>query len=376
MIIVFALIMFNIMSSVATAATGSGVTQGEFVSRLIAAFRWGGGVVEPAEIDYLNILSGKRYIKFEAENYYNIKSDNVTLRTYNLYGKFSGTGWVSGLGVPTMAHFKINVPLEGEYVLIVAAKGDGQVWEIGNKSFIVNSGGTFREIEAGKIYLNAGSHELSVQIPQEGGIDYFIFNAPPLLPVEPLNGWKFDAPLRMHELAEVVAVILGLEESLQLDSKNYISVAELSPYSSSVVKTSADYLGTFYGKQWLRAGNKGATIELPVNILASGFYKLRLRILGGAIKVDFADKSQTFSGKPFFEWVDIGGFRLRKGTEVMHLELPPGGGVDVIEVIGNVATPAAYMAITGLTGDPEKLVKPAELDSVISSLSSRFKGRR
>jgi hypothetical protein len=371
-----AIILIFISVAPTMAASANGVTQGEFVARLVSAMKWEGGRTELKEPDYLTILSGKRTFKYEAEETYDAKGDSVSVRTYNLFGPFSGIGWVSGISVATPVHMTIFLPLEGEYTLIAASKGDGQVWQIGEKSFTVNAGGGFREVEAGKLFLKAGTHKVVLQLPPEGAVDYMILKAPPLQPIEPLSGWKFDAPLRMHQLAEVETAMLALEASLPATKPRLIEAAGLKVLPSSVTPTTVSYLGEFFAKKWLRAGINGTDVDIPVEIPEPGFYSLRLHSLGKDIKVSFSDTTISIPGQPYMVWADLGGFRLRKGVHTLHVSIPPGGGIDVLELSARVSAATAYMSASGLKGDPEKIVSNSELDGIISSIVTRFTGRK
>lgn len=67
------------------------ITHGEFVTDLVTAMGWDAGLpIKPREKDYLVILSGKRFFKFEAEKYYAAQTDNVSVRNYALLGLFPG----------------------------------------------------------------------------------------------------------------------------------------------------------------------------------------------------------------------------------------------------------------------------------------------
>lgn len=72
-------------------------TQKNLAHMIVNQFGWGDGLPkEPVDRDYLVILNGRRTFRFEAENAYNPTTDRVTLAEYNLYGPFSGKGWLLG----------------------------------------------------------------------------------------------------------------------------------------------------------------------------------------------------------------------------------------------------------------------------------------
>jgi len=356
------------------------VKQEEFAADLVTALGWEAGLPEkPRDKDYLAILSGKRVFRFEAEDVYDVKNDNVSVRNYSLYGSFTGRGWVSGVAVPTIAHFKVFIPLEGSYNLIGAAKGDGQKWQAGGKEFTVSTGGKLSEAVAGAIPLKAGVQELNVVIPPDGGVDYFVLEGLPLPPVEPVGGWHMQNVLKMGELAEITAALLDLEKQLPddpTDSTKTLSAADVTQLPPTVKTTTIGYLGKFIAKQWVRADYRGAQLEIPFSVENSAVYGLKIRLLGKELTAELDGRKIIRPAKPYLDWVDLGYFRLERGTHKLLVELTTNGGIDVVQLTGKKSSPAEYMAVCGMKGDPEAPVKRPELDKILASLVERFKGRK
>lgn len=356
------------------------VTQGEFAARLAAALGWQAGLPEePKEQDYLAILSGKRSYRFEAEETYNANTDNVTLRSYNIYGPFSGQGWLSGVAQVTEAHFTVFIPREGDYAFKVAAKGDGQKWSLAGREFTVSTNGALREAVAGTVHLQPGRHAITAVIPPEGGVDYLAFEAPPLAAIEPLGGWRFAAPLKMGDVAEVASALLGLEHQLPDDpaaGPALVSAAEAALLPPSAQVTRIDYLGTFLSRVWVRADSHGARLEIPLQIKSPGAYSIRVRFLGDVLNGEFAGEKLNKPGKPYLDWVDLGLHRLAAGEQKLIVQLPPFGGIDVVEVRRKKSAPADYLVLAGFTGDPAAAVDRAALDRLVPSLAGRFQSRK
>lgn len=357
---------------------GEFITHGEFVADLVTSLGWEGGLPpEPKERDYLAILSGNRRFKFEAENVYAAKNDNVTVLKYELYGPFSGSGWLSGIAVPTTAHFKIFLPIDGTYTLTVAAKGDGQKWQLGGKEFTVSTGSRITQTKAGSVELPAGTVEINVVIPPEGAVDYFLVEAPALREIKPVKGWDSKSVLKRGELAEVTAILLDLDHNLPDDGKPLvISVADTEGLPASVRRTDISYLGKPLSQKWVRADFRGAQLDVPLKITSSGLYRFRMRALGDIVSVGIDNTNVVVSGKPYLEWVDLGNFRLDEGTHRIRPTLTSGQGIDVIEVVRKKASAADYMAICDLQGEPGSSVKRSEQDKILAALAEKFKERR
>ncbi len=356
------------------------VTQGEFAADLITTFGWEAGLPEkPKDKDYLAILSGKRVFRFEAEDVYNVKKDNVSVRNYSLYGPFTGSGWVNGIGEPTTAHFKVFIPLEGTYTLTVDAKGDGQKWQAGGKEFTVSTGKKLGEAVAGEVPLKAGMQEINVVMPPDGGVDYFVLEALPLTPVEPVGGWRMKEVLKMGALAEVTAALLDLEKALPDDpaiGSKTLTAEDIPQLPPNVKTTTIGYLGKPVAKEWVRADYRGAQLEIPFSLEHSAVYDLKIRALGKALIVELDGRKIAGPAKPYLDWVDMGSYRLESGAHKLLIELTTNGGMDVVQLTGKKASPADYMALCGLKGAPETPVKPTDTDKILASLAERFKGRK
>lgn len=334
---------------------------------------------QPVEKDYLQILGGNRTFKFEAENTFDQQSDPVAVRDFPLYGAFSGKGWVHAATNPVAVHFKVFIPITGKYTLKVTARGDNQLWSVAGKAFKQSYGDNFSTSDLGEVFIPAGELEFNAVIQPAGAIDTFTFTAPAFAPVEPLAGWNPAKPLTAAPLNETVAALLGLEPLLPVDSSyktKVIEAASLPDLSARVHLTDKQIYGKPVAAQWVRAFQAVATLSIPLEIEASSVYAVRLRALGTALTAGFGQRMVTVAAKPFLDWIDLGTFRLPKGMNTLTVELPPMGGIDVIEVTKKLSTPADYAAIakTGLQG--ETPLKPAELEAVFKSLKEQFKERK
>lgn len=367
--------------SLAEPASADVVTQGEFAATLVQELGWQEGLpAEPKTADYLAVLSGKRVFRFEAEDVYNPQGDSVTLRDYPLHGPFTGTGWLSGTTVPTTVRFTVFLPRGGEYLLKVVSRGDGQRWLAGGKELTVSTGGSLREAEAGTVILKGGGQEISVLLPPEGGVDAFMLHASGDHPaIEPLDGWRSDAPLTWGNYAEAVAVALDLEKGFAVApaKPQIVAFQSIKTLPPSTVATSADYLGVHIAPTWVRAGVQGASIDLPLNVAVSGVYGVRVRLLGSRLITDFNGKRSEWNGKPYFNWYDLGVSRLTKGTHPLKVQLPPLGGADVAELAARASSPADYLTALGLGNKkPTASVPRAEFEAQFRKDLSRIRPSR
>jgi hypothetical protein len=358
----------------------SAVSQGEFAARLIKAFQWDKGLPDkPKESDYLAILDGRRLFRFEAEDHYNKKRDNVSVRTYPMFGPFSGSGWVSGISTPTMVHLSVFIPLEGEYTLTVVAKGDDQLWTVNGQTMTVNSGPAFGDKVAGKVRLPAGAQEITVQLPPEGAVDRITLSASPLKTVAPLGGWRFKEPMTLGDVAKIAVTLLNLEESLPADSTAKpvtIAAFESSDIPKSASLSAVKYHGKFSAKQWVRAGYEKITLGIPVAIDQEAVYGISVRFYGKKLSALVDDLPVTRDGKQQFTLLDLGLYNLAAGNHKLTLELAPGNGVDIIQLERKKSTPADFMVLAGVKGEAGAPVEPADVDALLATLVARFSVRK
>lgn len=369
-----------IKEPVKTAKTAASITQGEFARRVVKLLGWEKGLPkEPKDRDYLLIMEGKRSFKFEAENAYNRKTDDVAVRKYELFGPFSGISWLGGISTPTTVHFKVFIPISGEYRLSAAAKGKGQRWKIGGKEFTVNSGDRLTVTDVATVALKAGETEFEMELPPEGGVDYLLFSAPDLTPIEPLDGWRFSSPLTKGDLAAIVASLLGWEDRLPVDAKSGVTTilgTDLQGLPPTVTATDTGYYGKFTAQRWLRAGNTGAELDVPFTVSRTGVYGLKLRYMGALLKASLDGTALDRDAKGILDWINLGPQRLSEGKHLLHVSLPSYGGLDALVIEPRQSSPADYMALVGLKGEPADVVTPAEAEKIETQLVERFTGRK
>ncbi len=368
------------LSSAAEPKGDAPVKQAELAKRLVDLFGWSEGLPEnPQEKDYKVILGGQRRFRFEAEETYDRFYDAVSVRDYNLFGPFTGKGWLHGTTVQAAVHFKVFIPVAGKYTLTAVTKGDGQLWSVAGRAFKVNAGETMKETVIGQAFITAGTLEFNAVIPPGGAIDAIEFSAPALAPLEPLTGWNFAANLTGGQLAEVAAPLLGTEALLPEDltvTHRILPAAGVTPLPEAFFLTDSQVLGKPLADKWVRAGQVAAQLSMPVETDAAGVYQVRVRFVGSTLTAGFGDRTITVPGKPYLDWVECGVFRLAKGTNRLSLRIPPSGGVDSVEIIRRKSSPADYVAVTKLGKGVDEPVSSAELDKLLKSLQEKFRERQ
>ena len=357
-------------------------TQKDFARMIVSQFGWADGLPkDPADRDYYVILGGKRTFRYEAENAYNPKTDRVTIRDFNLYGPFTGKGWMLGISQPTTANFTMLVPISGEYTLKGVVRGTGFVWRVGGKEFTGGSADKkFKTVDFGTIALKAGITQASTILPVEGGIDSFSLVANDYRAIQPFAGWRFREPLTAVRLAEVGVSMMDLYQRLPEDHRNPVKPIEVSEAALSpknVLATEEAFFGPFKSRTWLRATYRGTTLQIPIKIAESGFYIVQARVMGDSISGDVNGTPYSVTGSPVLGvLVDLGLFRLESGDNMVTLKLPPMGGIDTIELTQKDASSVEFMKLGEITGDPDRVVKADEALAYIKTIGEKYPVRK
>lgn len=356
-------------------------TQKLFVQRLFQHLSWNQGLTkEPADRDYLQILGGKRTFRYEAENAFNENADRVSVRNFSLYGPFTGKGWLLGVSDTTEVEFAALVPISGEYTLNAVIKGNGFIWNIGDRQYRADSkSDIFRGVDIGKIILKAGVLKIRVSIPPEGAIDSFSLSAPDYAPIQPVAGWRFKEPLTAGQLAEIVVSMSGRHEQLQNaedKTPRRVSVFESAVIPSSAVATGIEEFGKFTSREWVRSDYRGASIQVPVKNAVAGFYGITANVMGGRITGSVNETPFEALAKPYFDTVRLGLFRLESGDNLITINLPPMGGIDTLELGMKNMSSDSFLAVSGIKGPAERLISAEEAESVIKSVTGSYPVRR
>jgi len=356
-------------------------TQKDLAQMIVTRFGWSDGLPkEPADRDYLIILGGRRTFRYEAETAYNPKTDNVTVAQYNLYGQFSGKGWLLGVSERTVANFTVQLPIGGVYALKAVVKGDGYVWNVDGKEYKAGStAGAFKEITVGTVPVKPGVTTIKVSIPPQGGIDSFSFSAPDYPPVQPFAGWRFKEHLTAARLAEVGVSMMNAYDKLpevQKDVPATLAAVDAALPTQNAAPTKISYLGAFSSQAWLRADFRGAAIQIPLKVSETGIYGLRARVLGQRVDGDVNGNAFVATGKPYLDVIELGLFRLDSGENMLTLKLPPMGGIDVIEFTRRGTSSGDFMNLAGLSGAPDRVVSADEARIFINRINEKYRVRK
>jgi hypothetical protein len=304
---------------------------------------------EPNSEDYLNILSGKRNLRFEAEAV-RAGADRVSILAFRNFGAFSGTGWLLGTSQPSKVHLRFVLPLGGHYLLSLTVGRAGHAIQVGEQHFTADGDErSFRKVEVGKLNLMAGPQEIVVTLPPGGALDCIDLTAANLPAIAPEGGWRPDSPLSWKTLVLTALQALGLEKELPRSDRSLSVEAEILTDIGGARVVEDAHLGQPSGGRWLRTVMQPAQVRVPLDILQSGFYDLELTVLGENLEVQIAGQQQiSVAGQPYLTTVNIPPVFLAKGAHHLEVNLPPGGGFDRVVLKARQSDLTAMAAVLGL----------------------------
>lgn len=174
-------------------------------------------------------------------------------------------------------------------------------------------------------------------------------------------------PITQGEWAVYLARGLGLEKEMPPGSSTdkYISILGNKGYrriegedfheaSSSLGKEESTEFGSTSRKQWLRAGEESGTVRYKFEVPVHRRYTIRARSRGGSQFWTVDDRgSVMLSPDDTFEWKEVGEFNFKPGEHEVTVSIPPGGGLDLFELLTENASaiepPGGFQPLTPLT---------------------------
>jgi len=345
------------------------LTQRNWMVTLVDTIGWSYGLPdEPQDPDYINILTGNREFRFEAEDIYAKDEDNVSVMSFQNFGTYSGSGWLHGARKPTAVHLRFTLPLKGEYQIQAHLRQAGHQFSVGDTVTTVDAKPSFTLVTVGNFQLHAGAQEIIVTLPPGGSLDYITLKAPNLATITPNDGWQPEEALTWEVIQTTLLQLLDLAELFPSSPTSLTFEAEALAQDEIKV-VSIPHLGHPSGGKWLRTGPLPAEAKFPVKLTESGFYDLSLRVMGTPIDISVGDHQQiSLEAKPYLDDYTFKSLFFFAGDNNITLTLPPGGGVDQLVLTGRQIDANLLETLFGL--DQQKEPGTRDLDTLTSLLAA------
>jgi hypothetical protein len=345
------------------------LTQRDWMISLVDATGWSYGLPdEPQDPDYINILTGNREFRFEAEDIYAAREDNVSLMSFRNFGTFSGSGWLHGSRVATDVHLRFTLPADGTYQLQAHLRKKGHRFNVGETTTTVDAEATFTKVDVGQFQMQAGLQEIVLTLPPGGSVDYINLKADNHVAITPDGGWQPDEALTWETVQTTMLQLLQLAEVFPASQESlFFEAEELTENNLKIV--TIPHLGRPSGGKWLRAGPLPATISFPINLKESGFYDISLRAMGKPVTITVGGHQTIhLDAKAYLDDYSLPPYFFFAGKSTITLTLPPGGGVDWLSLTGRQIEPDSASTLLGINsqGPPSS----RDIDSLTALLAT------
>lgn len=345
------------------------LTQRDWMVTLVDTVGWSYGLPdEPQDPDYINILTGNREFRFEAEDVYAQDEDDVALMSFRNFGDYGGRGWLHGAGEPATVHLRFTLPIGGEYQMQAHLRLAGHQFSVNGTVIEADAKPEFTLVTIGSFQLQAGNQEVIVTLPAGGSIDYITLKAPNLATITPDGGWQPDETLTWKVIETTLLQLLDLAELFPSSPKPLIFEAE-ELVQEDVQVVSIPHLGHPSGGKWLRTGPLPAKVQFPIKLTESGFYDLSLRVIGSPINISVGEHQEiSLKAKSYLDDYTFKALFFFAGNSNITLTIPPGGGVDQLTLTGRQINSALVDTLLGL--EPREKPGARDLDSLTTLLAA------
>ena len=345
------------------------LSQRDWMVTLVDTVGWSYGLPdEPQDPDYINILTGNREFRFEAEDVYAKDKDNVSVMSFQNFGAYSGRGWLRGSREPTEVHLSFTLPLSGAYQIKAHIRQAGHTFSVDGTTQTVDAKATFSLATIGTFQLQAGAQEITAILPPGGSLDYITLKAPNQPAITPADGWQPEEPLTWAAIQTTLLQLLDLAE-LFPSSTTPLTIEAEALAQTEVKVVNIPHLGHPSGGKWLRAGPLPAEVKFPIKLSESGFYDLSLRVMGNPINISVGGHQEiNLEAKSYLDDYTFKTLFLFAGESNITLALPPGGGVDQLVLTGRQIDSSLVETLLGFAqrNKPEA----SDLDTLTSLLAA------
>ncbi len=351
------------------------VTQRDWALQLIDSLGWSFGLPEkPTNADYVQMLSGSRVYRIEAEETYQ-RADRVAVMKFDTFGPFSGEGWLNGTKDRTQAHLKFNLPHTGRYRVSARVRLPEHHLIFGERDFMMSGGDQFTDIIVGDVDLQAGPQQAILQLQPNGSIDYFELVADPFVPIEPEGGWRFDEELTAEVAARTTIQALNLQGSLPPGRQVIKFEAENLPQPAGSRIYQDRNKGEVSGSRYVQVGAAPVKLDFYSASISDGVVDVALRAASTRpVNVKLSgvlDTWQKFG--PRFEDRHLGTFFIKEGEMIVEVQLPAGAAIDHLVMRSRRGSRADILRLVGLA-DTET-ISARDLNN-LSALIYRLKDLR
>ncbi len=268
----------------------------------------------------------------------------------------SGDGSVcSTLPGPAEALYEVSMLRAGDYGFRVKLGSGGALLRIADRTYeLYQPEAESRWLDVNRIRLSAGSHTVSLILPEGTRADALGVTPPCLLPIEPAGGWQPLEPLRFEQLAVTLAKALGLEQNLPatgdpivVRGEEFVRTLEMFMEEELAPPSEAEPF-------WLSAGDSIVTAAARFQVPEKGIYSIEARYLSehsvrwnvdSCLRVITCPVVPSQAGKRRSLALE-----LEAGEHEIEVTLGPGSRLDRIHVQRRDGSTSAYIGVVEAEG--------------------------
>ncbi|MCX6348896.1 MAG: hypothetical protein NTV79_05275 [Candidatus Aureabacteria bacterium] len=356
---IIAIVMAGAILSGSGEGPANAITQGEWANHLAEGTGLKAGLPPNAsDEEVVRVLSQGGFIRKEGEDY--VKANEATaVSTDAAFGAASQRKWILAKDKPAQVTYRVTIPLKRKYLLRARVRGGEQFWSVdGGKPVLIDPGKDFSWEKVGDdMVLAPGEHTVTVEIPPEGGLDVLEFITSSTAPIAPEGGYIASAPLAYADKAVSLVRALGWESFLPIDNPCEIWEAEAFAGAEGPIEvTDSTEHGKISQKRWIQPpSSSSSVVTYYLAVLHDGLYTFQGRFWGEtenilSLEIDQNRVAFTPDNPDTFAWTTIATMPLAAGQHRMDIELKPGTGADVFQMLKRRADAEDYLILLAERG--------------------------
>lgn len=230
-------------------------------------------------------------------------------------------------------------PASALYTLRVHGVGAGRWYADRKQVGIVDATLLGQDIAGLAIPLGKGPHELEAHLAPGARVSRIELEAERTLCIAPAEGWQAQRNLTFGDKARTLVQAFGLLTRLPVEEEiEVIEGEQFHTASASGMRTNMRLAVPASADAWAIAGGKSTEFSYRVSLSSPGLFSILARIHGDERQIWSVDG--RYAARIFpppqasdFAWTEIATIPLAAGKHVIRALVPPGAGVDVVQLV-------------------------------------------
>jgi hypothetical protein len=264
-------------------------------------------------------------------------------------------------------------PATALYTLRVHGVGAGRWYADRKQVGILDSTLLGQDVAGSVIPLAKGPHELEAHLAAGAQISRIELEAERTLCIAPAEGWQGQRELSFGDKARTLVQAFGLLKRLPVEEEIQVIEGEhFHTASASGVRTNLRLAVPASADAWAVARGRSTEFSYRVSLSTPGLFSILVRIHGSERQIWSVDGRYATRIFPppqasDFAWTEVATIPLGAGKHVIRALVPPGAGVDVVQLLRRRTDDEDFLRILEALG----LEEGAPLEPVSVAAASR-----